>query len=92
MKKNLWRNRSLVCSRAVVGIALFLTLVGRSPGATPEAEQLLDEQLTETGSPTIKSTVRVLRRLNKFFLIDHEENLKPPTPTAAIASLSLGAR
>ena len=83
MKKNLWRNRSLVCSRAVVGIALFLTLVGRSPGATPEAEQLLDEQLTETGSPTIKSTVRVLRRLNKFFLIDHEENLKPPTPTAA---------
>jgi hypothetical protein len=46
-----------------------------------EAQALLDEQLALLHNPDIASTVRVLTRLGKFSLIEHEESTPAPTPT-----------
>jgi hypothetical protein len=51
-------------------------------GATV-SEALLDEQLDLLANKDIKSTVRILKRLNKFFLLEHEETTPAPTPTDA---------
>ena len=51
-------------------------------GAT-HADRLLDEQLDLLANKDTKGTVRILRKLNKFFLLEHEENTPPPTPTDA---------
>jgi len=51
-------------------------------GATV-SETLLDEQLDLLANKDIKSTVRILRKLNKFFLLEHEEPTPPIAPTDA---------
>ncbi len=68
-------------SHTIVFATLFAIAVSSVLGTEPEAERLLDEQLSSLGNPSVKNTVRLLRRLNKFFLLDHEESLVPPRPT-----------
>jgi len=51
-------------------------------GATV-SDALLDEQLDLLANKDTKGTVRILRKLNKFFLLEREEATPPPAPTAA---------
>jgi len=61
-------------------IVLVLSAAGLC--ATP-AETLFEEQLNTLTNQDVKSTIKILRRLNKFFLLDHEEQTPAPTPTEA---------
>ena len=47
------------------------------------SDTLLDEQLDLLANKDIKKTVRILRKLNKFFLLEHQESTPAPTPTDA---------
>ena len=59
----------------------WLLLALATPLWAGEADALLQEQLDLLQNQDIKSTVRVLQRLNKFFLIEHQETTPAPTPT-----------
>ncbi|MBM4035308.1 MAG: hypothetical protein FJ291_26485 [Planctomycetes bacterium] len=63
---------------ALIGLAIS----GLTFGATV-SDTLLEEQLDLLGNKDIKTTVRILRKLNKFFLLEHEEPTPAPTPTEA---------
>ncbi len=65
-------------------LALVATLLiaATASGATV-SETLLDEQLSLLGNKDIKTTVRILRKLNKFFLLEHEEATPPLALTEA---------
>ncbi|HUT36923.1 MAG TPA: hypothetical protein VNE39_25800 [Planctomycetota bacterium] len=61
---------------------LWLALATSGLGATV-SETLLEEQLDLLANKDIKTTVRILRKLNKFFLLEHEEATPPLAPTDA---------
>lgn len=72
------------CATAPPTLALLGALLSAASalGATV-AETLLDEQLALLANKDIKTTVRILRKLNKFFLLEHEEATPPHAPTDA---------
>ncbi|MBM3475189.1 MAG: hypothetical protein FJX75_18155 [Armatimonadetes bacterium] len=65
-------------ARPLISLALLM-LAGRVWAG--EAQALLDEQLALLHNPDIASTVRVLTRLGKFSLVEHEETTPAPTPS-----------
>lgn len=65
--------RSLIILLAASAAALAATV----------SDALLEEQLDLLANKDIKGTVRILRKLNKFFLLEHEESTPAPTPTDA---------
>jgi len=62
-------------------LALLTCLAAASPLWAGDAEALLDEQLGLLSSRDTRSTVKVLTRLGKFVLVEHEETTPPLTPT-----------
>ena len=61
---------------------VFFLLTACSLFAGP-ADLLLEEQLNTLSNKDVKTTIIILKRLNKFFLLDHQETLAAPTPTEA---------
>jgi len=66
--------------RSLIIILLAASTTGLCAG---QAEALLEEQLDLLSNKDTKGTVRILKKLNKFFLLEHEERVPPPTPTDA---------
>ena len=68
----------------VLSLALvLLSSVCVWAGEPTAADKLLDEQLGLLTNKDIRSTIRILRKVNKFFLIEHKEATPAPTPTDA---------
>lgn len=74
-----------VLSASVICLAVLLPARGAAAG---DAETLLEEQLNLLQNKDIRSTVKVLQKLNKFLLIEHKE--PTPVPTLTDAQRQLG--